>query len=103
MNPQTGEYEGIDAELSKLIVASLGVKIEYVPTTWPTLTADDIAICGISRNYNRAKIMAMSDAYGEGLFGKTIFCRKANAKKFRTLSDLNRPEVRIMLNPSHRL
>lgn len=105
LNPQTGEYEGIDAELSKLIAASLGVKIEYVPTTWPTLTADtlagkfDIALCGISRNYNRAKIMAMSDAYGEGIFGKTILCRKADAKKFRTIGDLNRPEVRIMINP----
>ena len=105
LNPQTGEYEGIDAELSKLIAESLGVEIEYVPTTWPTLTADtlagkfDIALCGISRNYNRAKIMAMSDAYGEGIFGKTILCRKADAKKFRTVSDLNRPEVRIMINP----
>ena len=105
LNPQTGEYEGIDAELSKLIAESLGVKIEYVPTTWPTLTADtlagkfDIALCGISRNYNRAKTMAMSDAYGEGIFGKTILCRKTDAKKFKTLSDLNRPEVRIMINP----
>ena len=105
LNPQTGEYEGIDAELSKLIAASLGVKIEYVPTTWPTLTTDtlagkfDIALCGISRNYARAKTMAMSDAYGEGIFGKTILCRKTDAKKFKTISDLNRPEVRIMINP----
>lgn len=105
LNPQTGEYEGIDAELSKLIAASLGVKIEYVPTTWPTLTADtlagkfDIALCGISRNYARAKTMAMSDAYGEGIFGKTILCRKTDAKKFKTISYLNRPEVRIMINP----
>ena len=105
LNPQTGEYEGIDAELSKLIAASLGVKIEYVPTTWPTLTADtlagkfDIALCGISRNYARAKTMAMSDAYGEGIFGKTILCRKTDAKKFKTISDLNRPEVRVMINP----
>ena len=105
LNPETGEYEGIDAELSKLIADSLGVKIEYVPTTWPTLTADmmagkfDIALCGISRNYNRAKLMEMSDAYGEGIFGKTILCRKADAKKFKTISDLNRPEVRIMINP----
>ena len=76
-----------------------------MPTTWPTLTADtlagkfDIALCGISRNYNRAKIMAMSDAYGEGIFGKTILCRKADAKKFKTISDMNRPDVRIMINP----
>ena len=105
LNPATGEYEGIDAELSKIIADSLGVKIEYVPTTWPTLSADmqagkfDIALCGISRNYARAKVMAMSDAYGEGLFGKTILCRKTDAKKFKTIADMNKPSVRIMINP----
>ena len=88
-NATTGEYEGIDAELSKLIAESLGVKIEYVKTTWSTLTADtlagkfDIALCGISRNYARAKVLAMSDGYGVGRFGKTILCRKKDAKKFR--------------------
>lgn len=105
LNPATGDYEGIDAELSKIIADSLGVKIEYIPTTWPTLAADtqadkfDIALCGISRNFARAKTMAMSDAYGEGLFGKTILCRKSDAKKFKSIADLNRPNVRIMINP----
>ena len=105
LNPATGEYEGIDAELSKIIAQSLGVTIEYVPTTWPTLSADmqagkfDIALCGISRNFARAKSMAMSDAYGEGLFGKTILCRKSDAKKFKSVADLNKKEVRIMINP----
>ena len=105
LNPATGEYEGIDAELSRIIADSLGVAIEYVPTTWPTLAADmqagkfDIALCGISRNFARAKTMAMSDAYGEGLFGKTILCRKTDAKKFKSVADLNKPSVRIMINP----
>jgi len=105
LNPATGQYEGIDAELSKIIADSLGVAIEYVPTTWPTLSADmqagkfDIALCGISRNFARAKTMAMSDAYGEGIFGKTILCRKADAKKFKTVADLNKPTVRVMINP----
>ena len=105
LNPATGKYEGIDAELSKIIADSLGVAIEYVPTTWPTLSADmqagkfDIALCGISRNFARAKTMAMSDAYGEGIFGKTILCRKSDAKKFKSVADLNRPDVRIMINP----
>ena len=105
LNSATGVYEGIDAELSKIIADSLGVKIEYVPTTWPTLAADcqagkfDIALCGISRNFAREKVMAMSDAYGEGLFGKTILCRKTDAKKFKSIADLNKPTVRIMINP----
>ena len=105
LNAETGEYEGIDAELSQLIADSLGVTIEYVPTTWSTLTQDtldgkfDIALCGISRNYNREKIMAMSDGYGVGIFGKTILCRKADVKKFKTLADINKPNVRVMINP----
>lgn len=105
LNAETGEYEGIDAELSQLIADSLGVAIEYVPTTWSTLTKDtldgkfDIALCGISRNYNRAKIMAMSDGYGVGIFGKTILCRKADVKKFKNLADINKPTVRVMINP----
>lgn len=105
LNPATGEYEGIDAELSKILAESLGVAIEYVPTTWSTLAADcqadkfDVALCGISRNFARARTMAMSDAYGEGLFGKTILCRKSDAKKFKTVADLNRPTVRVMINP----
>ena len=105
LNPATGKYEGIDAELSQIIADSLGVEIEYVPTTWPTLTADtmegkfDIALCGISRNFARAKTMAMSDAYGEGVFGKTILCRAQDAKKFKSLDDINKPEVRVMINP----
>ena len=104
-NEQTGEYEGIDAELSKIIADSLGVKIEYVPTKWSTLTQDtlagkfDIALCGISRNYARAKIMAMSDGYGVGIFGKTILCRKKDAKKFKSLADINKPDVKVMINP----
>ena len=105
LNPETGKYEGIDAELTQIIADSLGVAIEYVPTSWPTLTEDtladkfDIALCGISRNYARAKIMAMSDAYGVGYFGKTILCRKEDAKKFQSLADIDKPDVRVMINP----
>ena len=105
LNKETGEYEGIDAEISKIIAESLGVKIEYIPTTWPTLTQDtldgnfDIALCGISRNYAREKVLEMSDGYGVGIFGKTILCRKSDAKKFKTLADIDKKNVRVMVNP----
>ena len=105
LNPTTGKYEGIDAELSAIIADSLGVKIEYVPTSWPNLADDmqsnkfDIALCGISRNFARAKTMAMSDAYGEGVFGKTILCRQTDAKRFRGLADIDKADVRVMINP----
>ncbi len=103
LNKETGEYEGIDADLAEAIAASLGVKVEYVPTTWPTLTADtqaekfDIAICGITRTPLRERLMAMSDGYAAN--GKTILCRKKDAKKFKSLADINKPDVRVMHNP----
>ena len=33
------------------------------------------------------------------LFGKTILCRKADAKKFKSEDDLNKKSVRVMVNP----
>ena len=104
-NKKTGEYEGIDAEISKIIAESLGVKIEYVSTTWKNLSQDtldgkfDIALCGISRNYAREKILEMSVGYGVGIFGKTILCRKSDAKKFKTLADIDKKNIRVMINP----
>lgn len=103
LNKETGEYEGFDAALAQAIADSLHVKVEFVPTTWPTLSADteagkfDIAICGITRTFDRARTLEMSDGYL--LFGKTILCRDGDAAKYQSIADMNRPEVRVMVNP----
>ncbi len=41
--PETGSYVGFDAELAEDLAASLGVRVEYVPTSWPTLMEDTLA------------------------------------------------------------
>ncbi len=103
LNKETGKYEGFDCEVAELLAQSLGVKVQYVPTTWKTLSADtmngkfDIAISGITRTFARAKDMDMSNGYL--LFGKTILCRKGDAKKFTSEADLNKKSVRVMVNP----
>lgn len=103
LNKETGKYEGFDCEVAELLAQSLGVKVQYVPTTWKTLSADtmagkfDIAISGITRTFARAKDMDMSHGYL--LFGKTILCRKEDAKKFTSEADLNKKSVRVMVNP----
>ena len=38
-----GEYEGIDIEMARSLAQSLGVKIQWVPTTWKTLMPDMVA------------------------------------------------------------
>ena len=35
LNPETGKYEGFDADLAEDWANYLGVKIEFVPTSWP--------------------------------------------------------------------
>lgn len=103
LNKETGKYEGYDVEVMELLAQSLGVKVEYVPTTWKTLTADtmagkfDVAMCGITRTFARAQQMDMSKGYL--IFGKTILVRKADADNFKSEADLNNKKVRVMVNP----
>jgi cyclohexadienyl dehydratase len=64
-----GTYEGIDIDLMQSLATSLGVKVEYVKTTWANLLADftankcDIAVGGISVTLDRQKRVGFSNAY----------------------------------------
>ena len=103
LNAETGDYEGFDAELANDLSEKLGVKIEYVPTTWPTLMDDtldskfDLAVCGITITDARKEQALMSNGYLGN--GKTILIRAEDVDKYKTLEDINRPEVRVMENP----
>ena len=103
LNPETGNYEGFDDEIAKDLAKALGVEIEYVPTTWPTLMDDtldgkfDLAICGITVTDARKEQALMSNGYLGN--GKTILIRAEDVDKYKSLEDINRPEVRVMENP----
>lgn len=103
LNPDTGEYVGFDNELTKDLAGEMGVEIQYVETSWPTLMEDtlagkfDLAICGITVNDARKEQALMSDGYIVN--GKTILCRAEDADKYTSLEAINRPEVRVMVNP----
>ena len=57
----------------------------------------DLAICGITITDTRKEAMLMSDGYLGN--GKTILCRADEADRYASLADINRPEVRVMVNP----
>ena len=103
LDPTTGRYVGFDAELAEDLADALGVEVEYVPTTWPTLMADtlagkfDLAICGITITEARQEQALMSIGYLGN--GKTVLCRAEDADKYTSLEAINRPEVRVMENP----
>lgn len=100
-----GSYWGFGIEMAEAIAEKLGVDIKFVPTSWPTLTADvlaepqtfDLAIGGITINEKRLETMLMSEGYLAN--GKTILCRATDAERFQSLADMDKPEVRVMINP----
>lgn len=100
-----GTYWGFGIEMGREIAARLGVNVEFVKTSWPTLTADvlaepqmfDIAIGGITITDARRETMLMSEGYLAN--GKTILCRASEAERYTSLADIDKPEVRVMVNP----
>ena len=102
-DPETESYVGFDAKLAEDLTAALGVDLEYVETSWPTLMADtlagkfDLAICGITVTEARQEQALMSVGYLGN--GKTVLCRAEDADKYTSLEAIDRPDVRVMENP----
>ena len=102
---QTGTYWGFDIEVASEIANALGVKVTFIKTSWPTLTSDvlaepqtfDFAIGGITITDERKEQMMISDGYLAN--GKTILCRASDSHLYQSLADIDKPEVRVMVNP----
>ena len=100
-----GTYWGFGIEIAKTIADALGVPLSLVPTSWSTLTADvlaepqmfDFAIGGITITDTRRETMLMSEGYLAN--GKTILCRATESDRYHSLSDIDKPDVRVMVNP----
>lgn len=100
-----GTYWGFGIEMARAIAGELGVGVEFVKTSWPTLTADvlaepqtfDLAIGGITITDTRRETMLMSEGYLAN--GKTILCRASESGRYKSLADIDKPEVRVMVNP----
>ena len=97
----TNSYRGFDIEAMEQLAKDMGVKVEWVPAEWATLVAGitsnryDI-FSGASLNMARAKTVAFSDPYAET--GAVPVIRKADAAKFSTWADLNKPGVVIAVS-----
>lgn len=103
LNPETKEYEGFDVDAAKELGKDLGVEVKFVATTWPTMMKDleadkfDIAVGGVTRNTARQKSAYVSQGYLS--FGKVPLIRKEDKDKYLTIEDINKPSVRIGVNP----
>lgn len=100
-----GSHWGFGIEMAREMANALGVETKFVRTSWPTLTADvlaepqafDLAIGGITITEARTAAMLMSEGYLAN--GKTILCRASESDRYKSLADIDRPGVRVMVNP----
>jgi cyclohexadienyl dehydratase len=97
-----GVWSGLDIDMAHDMATRLGVRPEMVPTTWASVVNDlgskcDVAMGGITITLNRAEHALYSAPYLRD--GKAAIVRCAEASKFQTLSDIDRPGVRVVVNP----
>lgn len=100
---QGGVFSGLDVEMAGSLAKAMGVKLEVVPTSWPTLMAGlqsgayDIAMGGITVTTDRARVALFSTPVMHG--GKAPIARCVDKDKFQTLADIDKPGVRVIHNP----
>ena len=93
----------MDIIMAQDLANSLGVRLKFIQTTWPTLIEDlqknkfDIGMSGISIKLDRQRIGLFSIPLFEG--GKIPICRDEDADKFVSLDSINQRSVRVIFNP----
>lgn len=98
-----GTFTGLDVDMAESLARGLGVKLEIVPTAWPTLLADlhaqkyDIGMGGISVTLERAKTAAFSAPVMRT--GKAPIARCTDQARFATLAEIDKPGTRVITNP----
>ncbi|WP_417585880.1 transporter substrate-binding domain-containing protein [Nitrincola sp.] len=98
-----GVYKGFDIEMAELMAEAMGLNLELVPTSWPTLMDDlktdkfDIGMSGISRTITRQLQARYSHPYLT--YGKTPLIHADNVDRFSSVEDIDQADVRIGVNP----
>lgn len=96
-------FSGHDIDLIEKMAREMGVKVEFVQTSWPTMMQDladnkfDVAVGGITRTLARVQKNEMLPGYAP--FGKVALIRAKDKNKYTTLASMNQPGVRVIKNP----
>jgi cyclohexadienyl dehydratase len=97
-----GQFEGIDIDMTESLARSLGVKAEFVKTSWSNLMNDFVAKCdigvgGVSPTLDRQKRAFFTQAYMAD--GKTPIVRCDDVNKYQTVAQIDQPATRVIVNP----
>ncbi|KLD70356.1 transporter substrate-binding domain-containing protein [Xanthomonas pisi] len=98
-----GSFEGSDIALAQSLADSLGVRTSFVHTSWPQLLPDlladrcEIAVGGISVTLQRQRQASFSAVLD--VDGKIPLVRCADQARYRSVAQLNRPDVHVIEPP----
>ena len=97
-----GSWSGLDIDMANDMAKQLGVRADFVQTTWASLVDDledkcDVAVGGVSITLKRAERVAFSAPYLRD--GKAGVVRCTDAQEYHSLGDIDRPGVRVVVNP----
>ena len=98
-----GGYRGADVAEADRLAKHLGLRIEWVPTSWGKLADDakagkfDIAVGGISITPARQEWADFSTVLVSD--GKRPVARCADKDKYRTVAEIDQPGTRVVVNP----
>jgi cyclohexadienyl dehydratase len=101
-DPASGKIEGFDIDMAESLAASLGVKLELVPTKWADLLTDiaadkfDIGMGGISITLPRQKAAYFSTPVLRT--GKSAIARCSEKARFPDLASIDKPGVKVIAN-----
>jgi cyclohexadienyl dehydratase len=103
LNPSENTYHGVDIELAKDLAKSLGVKVEFVKTSWPTMMQDlqegkfDLCMSGVTIKLVRQEKALFSIPLLAS--GKAVITRDENAATFISIESINQSGVKVIVNP----
>ncbi|QDQ85819.1 transporter substrate-binding domain-containing protein [Paraburkholderia megapolitana] len=97
-----GQFEGIDIDMTNSLAKSLGVKAEFVKTSWSGLMNDfiakcDVAVGGVSTTLDRQRRAFFTQPYQ--IDGKAPIARCDDVAKFQTVAQIDEPSTRVIVNP----
>ncbi|MBH0619075.1 transporter substrate-binding domain-containing protein, partial [Salmonella enterica] len=99
----TGAFTGLDVDLTTGLARALGAEPVFVHTSWPTLMADfqagkfDVLAGGVSVTLDRQRVGFFS--VPTDVDGKAAIARCADAARYDGLDAIDRPDVRVVVNP----
>ncbi|MAV28106.1 MAG: chorismate mutase AroQ, gamma subclass [Gammaproteobacteria bacterium] len=103
LSTESQTFQGIDIDLARDLARSLNVQPVFIKTSWPTLMDDlknghfDVGMSGVSRTISRSHVAFFSQPYHRG--GKTPIARCTDRERFSSLTAIDQPGVRVIVNP----